>query len=72
MRCTSKARGGGKRLAITPDWFLERLAAAINRIDWKEARADVQRFLPMREQTGLDSWGRDFFAYQLEQLKRYL
>jgi hypothetical protein len=51
---------------------LEHLAAVIDRIDWKEARADVQRFLPMAEQAGLDAWGRDFFAYQLEQLKRYL
>jgi len=62
----------GRKLAITPDWFLEHLAAVIDRIDWTEARADVQRFLPMTEQAGLDAWGRDFFAYQLEQLKRYL
>ena len=62
----------GRKLAITPDWFLEHLAAVIDRIDWKEARADVQRFLPMTEQAGLDAWGKDFFAYQLEQLKRYL
>jgi len=62
----------GRQLAITPDWFLEHLAAVIDRIDWKEARADVQRFLPMTEQAGLRAWSRDFFAYQLEQLKRYL
>jgi predicted nucleotidyltransferase component of viral defense system len=62
----------GKQLVFTADWFLEHLAALINRIDWRAARADVQRFLPMNEQSGLDVWGRDFFAYQLEQLKRYL
>jgi predicted nucleotidyltransferase component of viral defense system len=62
----------GRKLAVSADWFLEHLATVINRIDWKEARADVQRFLPMREQAGLDSWGRDFFTYQLGQLQRYL
>jgi len=62
----------GKRPAITPDWFLAHLAVVIDRIDWREVRADVQRFLPQTEQAGLDAWGRDFFAYQLEQLRLYL
>jgi len=62
----------GKKLAVTPEWFLEHLAAVIARIDWREVKADVERFLPMREQAGLDAWGKDFFAYQLEQLRIYL
>jgi predicted nucleotidyltransferase component of viral defense system len=62
----------GKKLAMTPEWFLEHLAAVIGRIDWREARADVERFLPMSEQAGLQAWGSDFFAYQLEQLRGYL
>ena len=62
----------GRKLAVSPDWFLEHLAVVIDRIDWKEARADVQHFLPRTEQARLDAWGTDFFAYQLGQLKLYL
>jgi hypothetical protein len=62
----------GRVLQLTSEWLLAHLAVVIGRVDWGEARADVQRFLPTTEQAGLDAWGKDFFFYQLEQLKGYL
>jgi predicted nucleotidyltransferase component of viral defense system len=62
----------GRQAAVTPEWFLEHLGVVIARVDWGEARMDVQRFLPTTEQAGLDSWSKDFFLYQLKQLQRYL
>ena len=41
------------------------MAATIRRIDWTAARQDVQRFLPLREQDGLNAWGVDFFLHFL-------
>lgn len=60
----------GRSLEVTPDWFFANLGAAIRRVDWKEARSDVRRFVPTGEQPGLDAWSTEFFLYQLEQLKR--
>ena len=41
------------------------METAIRRIDWTVARADVQRFLPLREQEGLRAWSADFFLHHL-------
>jgi hypothetical protein len=41
-------------------------------IDWRQARADVARFVPAREQGGLRAWGAPFFSQLLEQLAAYL
>ena len=60
----------GRYLEMTMDWLFDNLSAAIRRIDWKEARSDVRRFVPTREQPGLDTWSAEFFLYQLEELKR--
>ena len=60
----------GRSLDLTPDWLVDNLAATIRRVDWKEARSDVRRFVPTAEQPGLDAWSTEFFLYQLEQLKR--
>jgi predicted nucleotidyltransferase component of viral defense system len=60
----------GRSLEMTPDWLFDSLGTVVRRVDWKEARSDVQRFVPTLEQPGLDAWSADFFLYQLEQLKR--
>jgi predicted nucleotidyltransferase component of viral defense system len=62
----------GQTLEMTPAWFLENMGAAIRRVDWKEARMDVRRFVPTAEQPGLDFWSTEFFMYQLEQVKSFL
>lgn len=62
----------GQSLEVTPEWLFESLGAVVRRVDWKEARSDVQRFVPTPEQRGLDAWSTDFFLYQLEHLKQAL
>ena len=55
----------GQTIAATLPWIQEAMEAVIRRIDWRAARADVQRFLPLREQEGLRTWSMDFFLNQL-------
>ena len=62
----------GQDLRVTPAWFCDNVAAVIRRVDWREARLDVQRFVPAAEQPGLDNWGAEFFLYQLEEVRRVL
>ena len=49
-------------------WVQESMQEAIRRIDWTAARADVQRFLPLREQEGLRAWSADFFLHHLARM----
>ena len=58
----------GQPITVTRPWVQETMAAAIQRIDWTAARADVQRFLPLREQEGLRTWSADFFLHFLAQM----
>jgi predicted nucleotidyltransferase component of viral defense system len=58
----------GRRIAVTMRWIQKNMKAAIRRIDWAAARADVQRFLPLREQEGLRTWSADFFLHQLARM----
>ena len=61
----------GERLEVTSDWLLRSLRGKIESIDWKLARDDVQRFLPLSEQRGLDSWSLDLFFQQVERMAAY-
>jgi predicted nucleotidyltransferase component of viral defense system len=58
----------GQPIAVTTGWVQENMEVAIRRIDWTAARADVQRFLPLREQAGLRAWSADFFLYYLARM----
>jgi predicted nucleotidyltransferase component of viral defense system len=58
----------GQPITVTLRWVQETMAAAIQRIDWTAARADVQRFLPLREQEGLRTWSADFFLHFLARM----
>jgi predicted nucleotidyltransferase component of viral defense system len=55
-------------VAVDSAWVRENMATTIRRIDWTAARQDVQRFLPLREQDGLNAWGVDFFLHFLSRL----
>jgi len=70
LRCALHQQGpwAGQSLAVTMRWVRENMEAVIRRIDWTVARADVQRFLPLREQEGLRAWSADFFCDQLRRL----
>ncbi len=48
------------------------MRARIDEIDWRQARADVARFVPAAEQDGLRAWSAHFFAQLLAQLEAYL
>ena len=57
---------------ITVAWLLNALRDKIGTIDWRVARSDVQRFLPTKEQEGLQVWGENFFLHQVAQMEGYL
>jgi len=57
-----------QELIIDHSWLQEHLGATIRRIDWSLAKQDVQRFLPQREQEGLQFWSSDFFLHFLNRL----
>jgi len=53
-----------QRLRIDRGWLVQQLGDVINRIDWRQARLDVARFLEAPERRGLEVWGKDFFEEQ--------
>jgi predicted nucleotidyltransferase component of viral defense system len=62
----------GRPTKVTRQWYLDAMRARIGRIDWRQARADVARFVPAPEQEGLRAWNAAFFSHLLEQLAAYL
>ncbi|MBN2560007.1 MAG: nucleotidyl transferase AbiEii/AbiGii toxin family protein [Phycisphaerae bacterium] len=58
----------GQDITVTMRWVQESMEAAIGRIDWTAAQADVQRFLPLREQEGIRVWNKDFFLHHLARM----
>ena len=58
----------GQNVQVSPEWYVEQMEVRIAEIDWGEARSDVERFVPAREQEGLSLWSADFFLYQLRRL----
>ena len=55
----------GQKPRIDPEWLEKSLKKRISEIDWKTARMDVQRFLPLPEQEAMKLWERDFFLHHL-------
>lgn len=62
----------GEPLKVTRQWYLEAMRTRIGQIDWRQARTDVARFVPAREQEGLRAWSAAFFLQMLEQVAVYL
>ena len=58
----------GTDVQVTPGWLLDAMRRRVEEIDWDVARSDVQRFLPLREQEGLDLWSTEFFLDQVERM----
>lgn len=52
--------------------MLNALRDKIGTIDWRGARSDVQRFLPTKEQEGLQVWSETFFLHQVARMEGYL
>jgi hypothetical protein len=55
----------GKKIKVNPAWLKMSLKKRIAEVDWKSARRDVERFVPLREQESLSLWGREFFLHHL-------
>jgi len=62
----------GQNIKRDSFWIGTNLRKRILEIDWKSARRDVERFLPLREQETLKLWGREFFLHHLGLLVSYL
>jgi len=63
---------GGKKIKVDPGWLKTSLKNKIAEVDWKSARRDVERFVPLREQESLNLWGREFFLHHLALLVQRL
>ena len=50
----------GQPIKVNRQWYLDAMHTRIRQIDWRQARADVARFVPTREQEGLRVWGAPF------------
>jgi len=58
----------GQHPATDYTWCVEALSAAIDAVDWKQTRQDVQRFVKPRELPSLELWTRDYFLRQCRKL----
>lgn len=58
----------GMGLRVDVAWCVRELVAAIERLDVKQAREDVRRFLKPVEMPSLDLWTKDFFLNQCRKL----
>jgi predicted nucleotidyltransferase component of viral defense system len=59
----------GGDLEVNLSWLQEVLQQKISEIDWYEAAADVERFLPASEQKSLALWSERFFAQKVSGIK---
>jgi len=59
----------GQKVLADLRWLHTQLETTIRGLDWPAVRADIQRFLPLREQNGLRLWGADFFLQYLSRLR---
>ncbi len=58
----------GKALKVDRDWLSRALSEKIAVIDWKQAAADVERFLGTAERQSVRLWSERFFQAKLETL----
>jgi hypothetical protein len=59
---------GREDLVVDLSWLKVVLQEKIDAIDWKQAAADVERFLKPAEQKSLELWGARFFSQKLSRL----
>jgi len=60
----------GLGVIIDQDWLVDALGRKISSIGWKDAAADVERFLKPVEQKSLSLWNERFFMSKLHRLYR--
>ena len=62
----------GENITVTKEWFINSLEMTIRKIDWNVAQLDVQRFLPKKEQRGIQEWSMDFFLYLTKKMDKFM
>ena len=62
----------GQELDVDHEWLVKELGNKIASIDWKDAAADVERFLKPVEQKSLKLWNERFYMNKLEKLDKLL
>jgi predicted nucleotidyltransferase component of viral defense system len=62
----------GQSLKVDREWLVCALGEKISSIDWKDAAADVERFLKPVEQRSLSLWSEGFFMSKLKKLDHLL
>lgn len=62
----------GQDVNVDRAWLVNALRGKITSIDWKDAAADVARFLKPIEQKSLQLWSERFYLHKLEQLHELL
>lgn len=60
----------GRQIDVDISWLAHVLSGAISRIDWKDASADVERFLRPTELKSVQLWSERFFLAKLDKLLR--
>ena len=59
----------GQEVIVDSDWLQSTLSEKIAAINWRDAIADVERFLKPVEQKSLSLWNERFFLSKLKQMK---
>jgi hypothetical protein len=62
----------GRNVSVDRTWVVNALREKMTSIDWRDAAADVMRFLKPIEQKSLQLWSERFFLQKLEQLNKRL
>ena len=62
----------GETLNVVREWLVNALAEKISSINWKDAAADVERFLKPVEQKSLKLWSEKFYMSKLNKLNELL
>lgn len=70
--CTQQGQWKGENLSIDKSWYLEKMREKITSLDWKAAKADVERFLRPSALPSLELWGQEFFLDRLQKMEEYL
>ncbi len=59
-------------ITVTKDWYIHQIRLKIEAINWKDAKADVSRFLKPSDLQTLNLWEKDFFLHYLGKLSQEL
>lgn len=61
-----------QHLKITPQWYISQLKDKIEKIDWNQAKKDVERFLNEQDRQQLTLWSKELFLDRLKKLESYI